>query len=104
MSLEINSNNFDTNLNSGSLFVVDVWTTTCTSCKTYAPIFDTVASEKQDVIMGKMNGVENREIASRYGIRSVPTTLFLKNGQLLEQKVGPLTKDQLLNEVEKLSV
>ncbi len=99
--IDINKENFNENLNSDKLFVVDVWTTTCTSCKTYAPIFESVSNEMEGVVMAKMNGVENRDIASEYGIRSVPTTLFLKNGQLLDKKIGPMTKDQLISEIKK---
>lgn len=99
--IDINKENFNENLNSDKLFVVDVWTTTCTSCKTYAPIFESVSNEVDGVVMAKMNGVENRDIASEYGIRSVPTTLFLKNGQLLDKKIGPMTKDQLISEIKK---
>lgn len=99
--IDINKDNFNENLNSDKLFVVDVWTTTCTSCKTYAPIFESVSNEMDGVVMAKMNGVENRDIASEYGIRSVPTTLFLKNGQLLDKKIGPMTKDQLISEIKK---
>jgi thioredoxin 1 len=99
--IDINKDNFNENLNSDKLFVVDVWTTTCTSCKTYAPIFESVSNEMEGVVMAKMNGVENRDIAAEYGIRSVPTTLFLKNGQLLDKKIGPMTKDQLISEIKK---
>lgn len=102
MTIEINNENFKENLNSDKLFVVDVWTTTCVSCKSYGPIFEDVSNNISDnVVMAKMNGMDNREIAAEYGIRSVPTTLFLKNGNLLEKKVGPLTKEQLIEEISK---
>lgn len=102
MTIEINNENFKQNLNSDKLFVVDVWTTTCVSCKSYAPIFESVSEDIGDnVVMAKMNGMDNRDIAAEYGIRSVPTTLFLKNGTLLDKKVGPLTKDQLVEEISK---
>ncbi len=105
MSLEINIQNFTESLNSNNLFIVDVWTPTCTSCKTYSPIFDLVSTEVGDeIIMGKMNGITNREIASEYGIRSVPTTLFFKNGKLLDKKVGPLTKEQLTESISNYNI
>ena len=102
MTIEVNKENFEQNKSNNNLFVIDVWTTTCTSCKTYSPIFESVSDQHEDVVMGKMDGMVNRDIAAEYSIRSVPTTLFLKGGVLLEKKVGPLTSKELNETINKL--
>jgi len=101
MAIEINQDNFNQYLNEESLLVIDVWSPTCGPCKMYGPIFETVSSETNGITMGKLNGQENRDILSKYEIKSVPTTLFIKGGTLLEKKVGLIQKNDLVELINK---
>jgi thioredoxin 1 len=75
--LESLSNDFN-----DKIIVIDFWAVWCSPCKAFAPIFEKLQQEYyQDFIFAKINVDENPLIAQLYGISSIPTTLFLKNGQ-----------------------
>lgn len=75
--------------------IVDFWATWCGPCKMIAPILDTLSEERKDILIVKVDVDENKELAKKYGIRSIPTmNLFIK-GQLESSKVGAVTKSSL---------
>ena len=91
---EENFNNDD--LNSEIPVLVDFWAEWCGPCKQLAPTVAEVASEKSETIkVCKMDVDSNREIAAKYGIRSIPSLIIFKNGEPAGVEVGALTKQQL---------
>ena len=71
------------------IIVIDFWAVWCSPCKLYAPIFEKVQQEySHEVIFAKINVDENPLIAQRFGISSIPSTSFMKGGQLLRKVVG----------------
>ena len=76
--------------------LVDFWAEWCGPCKMIGPILEEIAAEMQgQVTVAKMNLDENPMIPSKYGIRSIPTLMLFKNGQLTATKVGALPKQAL---------
>jgi thioredoxin 1 len=76
--------------------LVDYWAEWCGPCKMIAPILDDVATGYEGKLqIAKMNGDENRDIPSKFGIRGIPTLMIFKNGELAATKVGALNKAQL---------
>lgn len=76
--------------------LVDFWAEWCGPCKMIAPIIDEVAVAYADKVkFVKLNVDENNAIASKYGIRGIPSLLLFKNGQVAATKVGALSKPQL---------
>ena len=76
--------------------LVDFWAEWCGPCKQLAPTVAEVASEKSETIkVCKMDVDSNREIAAKYGIRSIPSLIIFKNGEPAGVEVGALTKQQL---------
>jgi thioredoxin 1 len=89
-------------LESDSLVVVDFWASWCAPCKMIAPIIEELAKEYDKKIkIGKINIDEHTKIASHYGIMSIPTLLFFKKGDVIEQAVGVLSKSELKKRIER---
>lgn len=83
-------------LKSDKLVLVDYWAEWCGPCKMIAPILDEVATDYGDkVSIAKVNVDENQATPAKYGIRGIPTLMLFKNGQLVDTKVGALSKSQL---------
>lgn len=99
--LEITDANFEeTVLNSEMPIVVDFWAEWCGPCKMIAPTLEQLADEYVGKFkVGKLNVDDNRETAMKYGIRSIPTLLVIKEGDVAEQIVGAHPKDTLKNKI-----
>jgi thioredoxin 1 len=82
--------------------VVDAWAPWCGPCKRIEPIVNELAAEYGDkVVFAKLNTDDNQQTAMRYGIMSIPTLLFFKNGERVDQVVGLVPKDTLKGRVSK---
>jgi thioredoxin 1 len=69
--------------------LIDLWAPWCAPCRMIAPIVEELADEYQEkAVVGKLNVDENPSIASRYGITSIPTLIFFKGGEAVDQLVG----------------
>ena len=103
MALAINQTNFEEVMASGKPVVIDFWAEWCGPCRMIAPIVDELAAEYGDkVVIGKCNVEENDEITTKYGVRNIPTIIFLKNGELVDKQVGACSKDALKAKIENL--
>ena len=83
-------------LKASGLVLVDFWAEWCGPCKQLSPTVEEIASENQDKIkVCKMDVDSNREIAAKYGIRSIPSLIIFKNGEPAGVEIGALSKQQL---------
>lgn len=92
----ITDTNFETETAEG-VVLVDFWATWCGPCRMQAPILEQLAAEvdEDEVRIYKMDVDENPETARHFGIMSIPTLLFKKDGQVVKQVAGVHTKEQL---------
>ncbi len=98
---QLSDSNFDQEVLKSNLPVlVDFWAVWCGPCKMIAPEIEKLADEKNAVLkVGKLNVDENRETAIKFGISSIPTLLFFKDGKVAKKLVGAMSKDKILNEI-----
>ncbi len=96
--------NFDTEaLKSSIPVLVDCYAVWCGPCKMMAPTIEELAEEYMGkVLVGKIDVDENPAVAEKYGIQSIPTLLFIKNGEVVDRVVGIQSKDKLMDKLDAL--
>ncbi len=102
--IEITSSTWDKEvLESKGIVMVDFWAVWCGPCRMIAPTVEELAKEYAGKIkVGKLNTDENSDIASRYKIMGIPTIMFFKDGQKVDQIVGAVPKSQLKAKIDSL--
>lgn len=95
--INISSKNFNEEvINSDKPVMIDFWASWCGPCRMIAPIVEEIAEERQDIKVAKINVDEEPELASKFGVMSIPTIVVMKDGEVVNQAVGVRPKAQLL--------
>jgi thioredoxin 1 len=104
-TVQLNEENFDATLKQhAGLMMVDFWAEWCGPCKAIAPVLEDLARESAGrVTLAKVNVDENHGLAGRYGIRSIPTILFVKGGKVVDQVIGAVPKTKLKEKLDALA-
>lgn len=101
MAFQFTDSNFqETVLDTSGIAVVDFWAEWCGPCRMIGPVIDELSTELEGkVIVGKVDVDSNPNISLKYGVRSIPTILILKDGQVVDKHVGVTTKQALLEKI-----
>lgn len=104
MAFQITTDNFQAEvLDSKKVALVDFWAEWCGPCRMIGPVVEELASEYADkALIAKCNVDDHGEVASQFGIRSIPTILFFKNGELADRVVGAVPKAVLKQKLDSL--
>lgn len=103
MEVKITNENFEGYKNGNLPLVVDFWATWCGPCRQLAPTVSELAQEYDGKItVAKCDVEEADEIAAQYGIRTIPTLLFFKNGEVVDKSVGAVAKSKLVEKFDAL--
>ncbi len=103
MALEINEQNYDELVSkSNQVVLLDFWAQWCGPCRAISPIIEELSTEFDGkAVVGKVDVDSNQDIANNFKIRSIPTILFIKNGEVVDRFVGATTKNVLKDKLEK---
>jgi thioredoxin 1 len=100
--VELNGSNFDATIAEG-VTMVDFWAPWCGPCRMIAPFVEELAEDFEGkATIAKVNTDEEQDIAVKYGIRSIPSILFFKDGQVVDQMVGAAGKDVFAEKLNAL--
>ncbi|HPE86927.1 MAG: thioredoxin [Bacteroidales bacterium] len=104
MALEITDATFEeVVLKSDKPVVIDFWATWCGPCRMIAPSIEEMAEEfAGKAVIGKVDVDNNPGVTGQFGVRNIPTVLFIKNGEIMDKQVGAVPKNALVAKLEKL--
>lgn len=104
MAVEITDSNFsDVVMNSDKPVVVDFWAAWCGPCRMVGPLIEEMHSEYAGkAVIGKVDVDQNPSISGQFGVRSIPTILFIKNGQVVDKVVGAVPKGTLTQKLDAI--
>ena len=103
MEVKVTNENYESLKNGEQPLVIDFWATWCGPCRMVAPIIEELANEYEGkVTIGKCDVEEADEIAAEFGIRSIPTIVFMKGGKVLDKIVGAASKSKIEDKIKTL--
>ena len=103
MPIQITDATLDEVLKTDKLVVIDFWAEWCGPCRMVSPIIEQLAEEYKDkVVIGKIDVDENNEATEKFGIRNIPTVLFIKNGQVVDKIIGAADKRFFVDKINAL--
>ena len=104
MAVELTDANFEeVALNSDKPVLVDFWAEWCGPCRMVGPIVEELANEYDGkAVVGKVDVDKNQAISMKYGIRNIPTIIFLQNGEMVDKSVGAVPKNVLSEKLDNL--
>ena len=95
-AIRLNENNFDQVRNNEGLALLDFYADWCGPCRMVLPLVDEIASERDDLFVGKINVNENPDLAREFGIMSIPTLIVMKDGEIINRASGARSKEKIL--------
>jgi len=102
MALEtLTAENFNSIVENNQIVIIDFWAPWCAPCRSFAPIYEKTSEQYPDIVFGKVNTEEEQELAGYFQIRSIPTTMILKEGIVIFSQAGLMPEEALKDVLEQ---
>ena len=100
MTIKVTNNNIDNLISNNDITLIDFYADWCGPCKALSPIIDEIANNERHITVGKVNVEEEKDLANKYRVRSIPTMVIFKNGKEVNRLVGFLPKEEILSKIK----
>ena len=98
----LTADNFNDSIANNEIVIIDFWAPWCGPCRSFAPIYEKTSEKYPDIAFGKVNTEEEQGLGGHFQIRSIPTTMILKEGVIVFQQAGVLPESALIDIIGKV--
>ncbi len=96
-TIALNASNFEKTISENEIIIIDFWAPWCGPCKTFGPVFEKTSEKLPEITFAKVNTEDEQDLAGHFQIRSIPTTIIMKEGIGIFQQAGVLTEENIID-------